>query len=318
MGAIVVVVADIFGNQPSQMTFIQGNDVIQQIVAATADPTLRHAVLPRTFEGSPHRNHPQRSNGGRHLQTIFRIPVEDQKPGSRPKWKRFSQLLNDPQAGRLPGDVDVQDSSTIVTYDEEAVQHTEAHGWNREEIHRGDGFPMIAKEDQPTFGWLGIPRSSFHPTGDRPLGKIEPQHEELTVDARRAPCWVLSNHPEDQLSNLLRCLFSPNFLPDFRNQLPIQAESGPVPPDDRFRSDDNEVLLPAGPNSASNYPEELIKQTEDRRRTAPFQHSELLPKREIFQDEMPTATKHASKRSEQGKDQIEHGTELYQNRGRTQ
>jgi hypothetical protein len=33
---------------------------------------------------------------------------------------------------------------------------------------------------------------------------------------------------------------------------------------------------------------------------------------------MPTATKHASKRSEQGKDQIEHGTELYQNRGRTQ
>ena len=227
--------ADIFGDQPSQMTFIQGNDVIQQIAAATSDPTLRHTVLPRTFEGSPHTNHPQRSNGGRDLQTIFRIPIEDQKPGSRPKWKRFSQLLNDPQAGRVPGDVDVQDSSTVVTYDEEAVKHTEAHGWNREEIHRGDGFPMISKEDQPTFDWLGIPRSSFHPTGDRPLGKIKPHHEELTVDARRAPRWVLSNHPEDQLSNLLRCLFSPSLRPDFRNQLPIQAESGPVPPADRFR-----------------------------------------------------------------------------------
>jgi hypothetical protein len=55
------------------------------------------------------------------------------------------------------------------------------------------------------------------------------------VDARRAPRWVLSNHPEDQLSNLLRCLFSPSLRPDFRNQLPIQAESGPVPPADRFR-----------------------------------------------------------------------------------
>ena len=138
------------------------------------------------------------------------------------------------------------------------------------------------------------------------------------MDARRAPRLVLSNHPEDQLSNLLRCLFSPSLRPDSRNQLPIQAESGPVPPDDRFRSDDNEVLLPAGPNSASNYPEELIKQTEDRPRTAPLQHSELLPKREVFQDQMPTATKHASKRSEQEKEQIEHGTELYQNRGRTQ
>jgi hypothetical protein len=46
--------------------------------------------------------------------------------------------------------------------------------------------------------------------------------------------------------------------------------------------------------------------------------NELLPRREIFQDEMPTATKHASKRSEREKEQIEHGAELYQNRGRTQ
>jgi hypothetical protein len=107
------------------------------------------------------------------------------------------------------------------------------------------------------------------------------------VDARRAPRWVLSNHPEDQLSNLLRGLFSRSWRPDFRDQLPIQAESGPVPPDDRFRGDDNEVLLPAGPNSPSNYPEELIKETENRPRTAPLQHSKLLPKREIFQDEMP-------------------------------
>ena len=138
------------------------------------------------------------------------------------------------------------------------------------------------------------------------------------MDARRAPCWILSNHSEDQLSNLLRYLFSPSWRPGFRNHLPIQAESGPVPPDDRFRGDDNEVLLPAKPNSPSNYPEGLIEETEDRPRTAPRQHSELLPKREIFQDEMPTATKHASKRSEQEKEQIEHGTELYQNRGRTQ
>ncbi len=76
-------------------------------------------------------------------------------------------------------------------------------------------------------------------------------------------------------------------------------------------------LLPAGPNSPSNYPEELIEETEDRPRTAPLQHSELLPKREIFQDEVPTATKHASKRSGQENEQIEHGTELYQNRVRT-
>ncbi len=49
-----------------------------------------------------------------------------------------------------------------------------------------------------------------------------------------------------------------------------------------------------------------------------YPFSELLPKGEIFQDNMPTTTKHVSKRSEQEEEQIEHGKELYQSRGRTQ
>jgi hypothetical protein len=38
----------------------------------------------------------------------------------------------------------------------------------------------------------------------------------------------------------------------------------------------------------------------------------LLPEREILQEEMPTTTKRANKRSEPEKKQIEHGPELYQ------
>jgi hypothetical protein len=90
-----------------------------------------------------------------------------------------------------------------------------------------------------------------------------------------------------------------------------------VPPDHRFRSDDNEGLLPTGPDSTSNDPEEFVEQAEDRPWTAPLQNGELLSEREVLQDEMPTATKHASKRSEPEKKQIEHGPELYQNRGQT-
>jgi hypothetical protein len=214
-------------------------------------------------------------------------------------------------------DIEVDGTPPTVADDEETVEHTEADGWNREEIHRGDGFPMISKEGEPTFGRLKIPRSSFHPTGDRSCGEVKPQHEELAMDAWGSPGWILNNHPKNQLPNLLRCLFSPKLRPDFGDQLPIQAESGPVPPNHRFRGDDNEGLLPAGPNSPSNNPEELIEETEDRPRTPPLQHRELLPKREIFKDDIPAATKHASKRSEQEKEQIEHGRELYQSRGRT-
>ena len=73
----------------------------------------------------------------------------------------------------------------------------------------------------------------------------------------------------------------------------------------------DEGLLPTRPDSPSNYPEEFIEEAEDRPWTAPLQHSELLLEREILQDEMPTTTKRASKRSQPEKKQIEQGPELY-------
>jgi hypothetical protein len=51
---------------------------------------------------------------------------------------------------------------------------------------------------------------------------------------------------------------------------------------------------------------------EDRPWTTPLQHRELLPEREILQEEMPTTARCANRRSEPDKKQIEHGAELYQ------
>jgi hypothetical protein len=118
------------------------------------------------------------------------------------------------------------------------------------------------------------------------------------MDARRSPGWVLGKHPEDQLPNFFRRLSSPNLRPDSGDQTPVQTEAGPVPADHRFWGDDDKGLLPTGPDSPSNYPEEFIEEAEDRPWTAPLQHRELLPEREILQDEMPTTTKRASNRSE--------------------
>jgi len=89
--------------------------------------------------------------------------------------------------------------------------------------------------------------------------------------------------------------------PDFGDQLPVQAESCLVPTHHGFGRDRNEGLLPSGPESADGDPEELIEEAEDRPWTAPLQHRELLPEREILQEEMPTTAQRANKRSEQTK-----------------
>jgi hypothetical protein len=173
VGSIFVVVANIIREQPLQMPLVQHDDMIEQIAPATLDPSLRDTILPWTFERGPHSPDAQGSHCRKNFCSIPAIAVEDQKPGSRFKRKRFPQLLSDPLARRMLGDIEVENLATIVADHEETVEHAEPESRNREEVHRRKGFPMIAKKSKPAFGWPGVPRRSFHPTGNRPLGNIE-------------------------------------------------------------------------------------------------------------------------------------------------
>jgi len=80
------------------------------------------------------------------------MSIEDQKPGSGPKWKRLPQLLDDPTTRWMLRDVEVQDAPPIVTDDRKAVQHTEGNRWCCEEVHRRNRFPIVSKESQPALG----------------------------------------------------------------------------------------------------------------------------------------------------------------------
>src|ERR1022692_2484199 len=55
MSPVLVVVADVLIQQPSQVPLVQNNHVVQELSAHTADPTLRNPVLPRTAECRPER-----------------------------------------------------------------------------------------------------------------------------------------------------------------------------------------------------------------------------------------------------------------------
>jgi hypothetical protein len=286
------------------MAFLHRNDVIQQIAAAAFNSTLRNSILPRTPQRSADTFDFHRSDRGGDFRPIFGITIQDDEPRSRPKWKCFSQLLDDPQARRMLCDVEVQDAPTIVTDDEKTVEDAERDRWSREEVHRRNRSPMVSKEGEPAFGWLGIPRSSFHPTGDGSLGEIKTEHEEFSVYPRRSPGWILGNHPEDQISNLFREPSPPCRLSGPGDQAPIETEACPMPSNHRLRRDDNQSFFPGGPEPVGNDPEEFVEAAQHRSRVATFQYGELLPEREVFQYEMPTTAKRASKRSGPEKKQI--------------
>ena len=132
----------------------------------------------------------------------FGVPIKDEKLGRGLKRKCFPQLLNDPSGRRMPRNIEMQHAPTTVADDEKAVEDAKGYGWHGEEIHGGNGFSVIPQNRKPSLGGLWICRGSSHPTGNRPLGNIEPKHQEFTVDTRRAPGWVLDHHAKDQIPHL--------------------------------------------------------------------------------------------------------------------
>ena len=149
------------------------------------------------------------------------------------------------KSGQAARSIAVQNTSPIMADDEEAVEHGEGDRGNREEIHRGDGFPMVTQKSEPTLGWVWIPGGSFHPAGNGSFGNVETEHEKFSVDAGSSPARVLGHHLEDEIPNLSRYLSSTDGLPGLRNHPPVPTEPGAVPTDHGFGRDDEECLFPA-------------------------------------------------------------------------
>jgi hypothetical protein len=60
-----------------------------------------------------------------HFAIEVRTAIKDQVPGRRVVRERFAQLLNDPSAGRVLGNIAVQDTPTVMRNDEEAVENAD-------------------------------------------------------------------------------------------------------------------------------------------------------------------------------------------------
>ena len=121
--------------------------------------------------------------------------------------------------------------------DKETVEDGECDGGHGEEVHGRNRFPVILKKRTPTFDWLGISWCPLHPAGDSSLGNLNAQQEQLAVDARRAPGWVLRHHTKDQLSHFGRKFFPTNLFSHLRDPTPVQLKAGAVPANHSFGCD---------------------------------------------------------------------------------
>ncbi len=76
-----------------QMPLVYRNNVVEEFAAATSNPLLGHAILPRTLSRCSDGCDVHRADRNRHLQSIFCVVVEDQELGCRGIGKGFTPAL---------------------------------------------------------------------------------------------------------------------------------------------------------------------------------------------------------------------------------
>src|SRR5947208_17130974 len=60
---------------------------------------------------------------------------------------------------------------------------------NGEEVHCGDGFPMIVQKSEPTLGRPRVSHVAAHPTRCGALGYLETEHEQLAMNPWVTHAW---------------------------------------------------------------------------------------------------------------------------------
>src|SRR6266478_717806 len=285
MSPVFVVIADIVGEDSFEVAFVQGDDMVKQVTPAGTHPALGNAVLPGTLPGGLNANDFHGLNGRGYVEPVLGIVIEDEVFGSGVVWKRFSQLLNDPAAGRMASDIDVEDTPPVMADDKEAVENAERDRRDREEVHRCDRLAVILQEGQPALSRFRISGCTLHPPGDGSLRDLEAQHEKLAVDARSTAGWVFGNHLENQISDFLGESSPTNLFSDSGDQAPVQTKSASVPTNHGLRGDHEERLLPSGPKLAHEHPEDLIERTELGSGVPAGQDGELLSKRQVLKEQ---------------------------------
>ncbi len=208
------------------------------------------------------------------------IAIAQQIAWCRVPRKGFSQLARRPFGGRVSGDGAVENAPTIVGQHQEDGQNLKADRRYREEVDRNQALHMVLQERPPGLRWWFSPADQVF--AHARFADIEAQLQQLTMNARRTPEWILAAHRTNPVTDLLRHRWSSRLS---RSNLPSpeQAKALPVPADHRRGLDEEDTGPPAVPQGAQPSPRESIHRSELGPLHRALQNTELVAERQDFQ-----------------------------------
>ena len=176
----------------------------------------------------------------------------------------------------MPGHVEVQDLSAVMTDHEKAIEQTKCDAGHCKEVHRSNRFSMIPKESHPPFCSLWISWRPSHPAGNGTFTHIESKHQQFPVNSWRSPRRIIGHHVKYQIADFFRDALSPDHATCPRDRAPVELESSTMPGSGRIGKDEEKLLFPVRPKPTQQNPEQLIERRDVWSRMLLLKNSELL------------------------------------------
>src|ERR1700704_848122 len=150
--------------------------------------------------------------------------------------KGIGALAGDPLRRWIGRHAERYQPAPLVPENDQHEEQLEADCRHDKEVHGGNACRMIAEKRLPSLRRPSPPPR--HVLGDSRLSDLEPELQQLAVDARRAPEPVGQAHLSDQAPDLNWNLWTT--ATRARLPAPVQPETGPMPPDDRLGLDNGD------------------------------------------------------------------------------
>src|SRR5215471_3756075 len=269
-----------------QAGFTEYDHVIQALPPNRADHPLDVGSLPRRPGCREHLFDAHRLHLLHEVRPEDPIAIAQQIARRGLPRKGLPQLLSSPFCSRMSGDAKMQNAPTVMGQHQEDIQDLEPDRRHRKEVDGNQGLQVIVEEGPPGLGRrLAAAHQVLAHTG---LADVDAELEQLAVNPRRSPEWVLTTHGANQLAYLLGDAGSPRLtVSDLPG--PEQAKAFPVPANDGRGLDDKDAGLPIVPDGAQPGPQQAIRRCQFRSFYGALQNAELMAEREDLELKRRTA-----------------------------
>jgi len=191
-----MIVADVAGQDATQVSLPEDEDMIQALAPDRADAPLREGILPRAVRRGKDFLDTHPLHAVPKLLAVDLVAVAEEIGRGGVVGEGVDDLLSSPVDGGMLGHVEVYDPSAMVSEHDKNEEHAQACSGNGEKVEGDEVSHMVVEERPPSLRRPGRPLR--HEPRDGALGHVDTELQELAMDARGAPERIRRGHSPDQ------------------------------------------------------------------------------------------------------------------------